>query len=95
MMATDVWAFILRDGPSALLRMRAGKRKIIFMPVDNNPKDYILDLSRPVYEGRLISVVRRGAGCGGRQGRWRFDANTLPAVQAASVLAALTRAEAL
>ena len=25
-------------------------------------------LSRPVYEGRLISVVRRGAGCGGRTG---------------------------
>jgi hypothetical protein len=35
-------------------------------------------------EGRLISVFRRWAGSGGREARWRCDANALPAVQAAS-----------
>ena len=43
----------------------------------------IYHASRPLYEGRLISVVRRGAGCGGRWGCRRFGATNPSAVQAA------------
>ena len=45
--------------------------------------DYMLAIPSP-YEGRLISVIRRWAGSGGWTGRWRCDAHTRPAVQAAS-----------
>ena len=59
-------------------------RKIIFKPLDYSPALGLYALHPALTtEGRLISVIRRWAGSGGREARWRFDANALPAVQAA------------
>src|SRR5882757_7128852 len=64
--------------------MRVKKlRKIISELLDFNPDVGLYPLIPPIYEGRLISVIRRWAGSGGWKVRWRFDANALPAVQAA------------